>query len=118
MASLGHETAAALAGVVGLCRTTQEDVEALQRHDEAALALLDINDDDAMKVMGASPLAPFTAVGADYALEAGGMHNAKQQHSYTYPNRLMIFENVAVFSRLPPLHYVRGATESEMPKDY
>lgn len=59
MGSLGDETAAALAGIVGLCRTTQEDVDALQRHDEAALALLDINDDDAMKVMGVYPPRPL-----------------------------------------------------------
>lgn len=85
MGSLGDETAAALAGVVGLCRTTQEDVDALQRHDEAALALLDINDDDAMKVIGDFPLVPFTAVRANHLLGAGGRHNAKQQHRRPIP---------------------------------
>lgn len=50
MGSLNDDTEAALAGVLALCRATQEDVEAVQRHDEAAIALLDINDDEAIKV--------------------------------------------------------------------
>lgn len=81
MGSLGDETVTTLAGVVGLCRTTQEDADALQRHDEAALALLDINDDDAMKVIGASPLTPFLVVGVNHAPEAVGRHSTKQQLS-------------------------------------
>lgn len=53
MGSLIDQTEAALARVLSLCGSGpvgDQDVDALQRHDEAALALLDINDDDAMKV--------------------------------------------------------------------
>lgn len=50
---LADQTEACLAGVLNLCTSiTQEDVDAVQRHDEAALALLDVNDDDAMEVSG------------------------------------------------------------------
>lgn len=54
MGSLVDQTEAALARVLRLCSggVGQQDVDALQRHDEAALALLDINDDDAVEVCG------------------------------------------------------------------
>lgn len=55
MGSLIDQTEVALGRVLGLCSgggIVQQDVEALQRHDEAALALLDVNDGDAMKVCG------------------------------------------------------------------
>lgn len=49
--SLADQTEVCLAGVLNLCSTiAQDDVDAVQRHDEAALALLDINDDDALEV--------------------------------------------------------------------
>lgn len=54
MFTLADETEAALSGVLRLCNTTQEDLDAVQRHDEAAVALLDINDDDAVKVWESS----------------------------------------------------------------
>ncbi|CAM9604187.1 unnamed protein product, partial [Ectocarpus sp. 12 AP-2014] len=55
MGSLIDQTQAALARVLSLCSSGlvgEQDVDALQRHDEAALALLDINDDDAIKALG------------------------------------------------------------------
>ncbi|CAM9107694.1 unnamed protein product [Ectocarpus sp. 4 AP-2014] len=55
MGSLIDQTEAALARVLSLCSSDpvgEQDVDALQRHDEAALALLDMNDDDAMKALG------------------------------------------------------------------
>lgn len=54
MGSLVDQTEAALAGVLSLCSGSvgQQDVDALQRHDETALALLDINDDDSVEVRG------------------------------------------------------------------
>ncbi|CBJ30347.1 conserved unknown protein [Ectocarpus siliculosus] len=55
MGSLIDQTEAALARVLSLCSSGpvgEQDVDALQRHDEAALALLDINDDDAIKALG------------------------------------------------------------------
>lgn len=58
MGSLIDQTEAALARVLSLCSggggngggVGQEDVEALQRHDEATLSLLEVNDGDALKV--------------------------------------------------------------------
>lgn len=51
MGSLMDQTEIALAAVLGLCGgITQEDVGAVQRHDEAAIALFDVNEDDAAKV--------------------------------------------------------------------
>ena len=47
---LRAKTVATLAQVLRLCEVTQEDVDALQRHDDGALATLDVNDADAMKV--------------------------------------------------------------------
>lgn len=54
MGSLVDQTEAALARVLSLCNggVGQQDVDALQRHDEAALAMIDINDDDSVKVCG------------------------------------------------------------------
>lgn len=55
MGSLVDQTEVALGRVLGLCSggaIVQQDVEALQCHDEAALALLDVNDGDAVKVCG------------------------------------------------------------------
>lgn len=52
---LKAETEVALAGVLRLCNddnisVTQEDFDALERHDEAALASLDVNEEDAVEV--------------------------------------------------------------------
>lgn len=54
MGSLIDQTEVALARVLSLCSggVGQQDVDALQRHDETALALLDINDDDSVEVCG------------------------------------------------------------------
>lgn len=54
MGSLVDQTEGALARVLSLCSggVGQQDVDALQRHDETALALLDINDDDSVEVCG------------------------------------------------------------------
>lgn len=55
MGSLIDQTEGALARVLSLCSNGgvgQEDVDALQRHDEATLSLLEVNDDDAIKVCG------------------------------------------------------------------
>lgn len=54
MGSLVDQTEAALARVLSLCSggVGQQDVDALQRHDEAALLLLDINEDDSVQVRG------------------------------------------------------------------
>lgn len=56
METLIDQTEAALPRVLSLCSSGnnggvgQEDVDALQRHDEATLSLLEVNDDDAIKV--------------------------------------------------------------------
>lgn len=50
---LNAETETALAAVLRLCNNgtvAQEDFDALERHDEAALALLDVCEDEAVKV--------------------------------------------------------------------
>lgn len=62
MDSLRTETEAALAGVLSLCTVTDDDVNALQRHDDAALASLDINDVDAAKVGSSVELAYLCVV--------------------------------------------------------
>lgn len=52
------QTEAALARVLSLCSNggvEQQDVDALQCHDEATLLLLEVNDDDAKKVCRRSP---------------------------------------------------------------
>lgn len=52
MGSNHDRTEAALAAVLSLCNCSvgQEDMEAVQRHDEAAIALLDVNEDASLKV--------------------------------------------------------------------
>lgn len=62
MDSLRTETDAALAGVLSLCTVTHDDVDALQRHDDAALASLEINDVDAAKVGSAGELVHLHVV--------------------------------------------------------
>lgn len=50
MATLEEQTETALRAVLNLCTVTQDDVDALQRHDDAALASLDIIKEDAAQV--------------------------------------------------------------------
>lgn len=50
MTSLGDKMEENLAGVLSLCNVTQEDVDAVQRHDDAAIALLEVNERDAKEV--------------------------------------------------------------------
>lgn len=53
--SLKDETEVSLAGVLRLCNgnggITREDFDAVERHDETTLALLEVNEEDTMKVM-------------------------------------------------------------------
>ncbi|CAM9946032.1 unnamed protein product [Choristocarpus tenellus] len=53
MVSLLETTEKSLAGVLRLCSVSQADVDAIGLHDEATIALLNVDDDDAIKALGA-----------------------------------------------------------------